>query len=67
MYLPLPYLPALRQALPVLQYVAPKEILQPWAKPLLWTLQEFLFLSGLLFMEEISNTLKSFWRRIRGK
>lgn len=38
-----------------------------WAKPLLWTLQEFLFLSGLLFMEEISNTLKSFWRRIRGK
>ena len=38
-----------------------------WARPLLWTLQEFLFLSGLLFMEEISNTLKSFWRRIRGK
>jgi len=28
-----------------------------WAKPLLWTLQEFLFLSGLLFMEEISNKI----------
>ncbi len=40
---------------------------QQWAKPFLWILSPVLYVSGLLFTDEIVNGIVSFWRRLRGK